>query len=92
LVLKVEEAMGLRFILLVAWLIPLAAASALLYSEFMLPAASQPETNRAMRTRMCLEHANLVRAEPANDDARVAVEECMGAGYITQAEGIKAID
>ena len=84
--------MDLRFILLAVWLLPLAGAGMLLYSEFVLPTASAPETNRAMRTRMCLEHADLARSEPANSNARVAVEECMGAGYITQAEGIKAID
>ena len=61
-------------------------------SEFMLPVASPPETNRAMRTRMCLEHADLARSEPANDAARIAVEECVGSGYITEAQGIKAID
>lgn len=84
--------MDLRFILATAWLTPLALAAGVLYSEFMLPAASPPETNRAMRTRMCLEHSDLTRAEPANANARVAVEECMGSGYLTQAEGIKAID
>lgn len=84
--------MDLRFILLAAWLIPLAGAGALLYSEFMLPAASPPETNGAMRTRMCMEHADLARNEPANANARTAVEECLGSGYISQAEGIKAID
>ena len=84
--------MDVRVILLVAWLVPLAGAAVLLYSELMIPAASPPETNRAMRTRMCLEHANLVRSEPANGNAAVAVEECVEAGYITEAEGIKAID
>lgn len=84
--------MGLRFILLTTWLVPLGAVAALLYSEFMVPVAAPPETNRAMRTRMCLEHADLARNEPANNNARVAVEECVGSGYITHAEGIKAID
>ena len=84
--------MGLRFILTVIWLMPLAASAALLYYEFMIPAASLPETNRAMRTRMCLEHANLARNEPANNVARVAVDECVVSGYITEAEGIKVID
>lgn len=84
--------MGLRFILTVIWLMPLAASVALLYHEFMVPARSMPETNRAMRTRMCLEHADLARREPANDTARVAVGECVVSGYITQAEGITAID
>lgn len=84
--------MGLRFILLTAWLIPLAAAGTLLYWHYLAPAASPAETNRAMRTRMCLEHADLAKAEPANDIARGAVDECVGSGYITEAEGIKAID
>lgn len=84
--------MDLRSILILAWAIPLGAAGALLYHEYMMPTASPPETNRAMRTRMCLEHADLARAEPANAVAKVAVDECVGSGYITQAEGIKAID
>jgi len=84
--------MGLRFILATIWLMPIAASAALLYYEFMIPAASLPETNRAMRTRMCLEHANLARSEPANDVARVAVDECVISGYLTEAEGIKAVD
>ncbi|MGV3552546.1 hypothetical protein [Rhizobium sp.] len=84
--------MDLRSILLVAWAIPLGAAGALLYHEYMMPSAAGPETNRAMRTRMCLQHADLARAEPENAIARVAVEECVGSGYITHAEGIKAID
>jgi hypothetical protein len=84
--------MGLRFILSVIWLLPLVASAGLLYYEFMVPASALPETNRAMRTRMCLEHADLARSEPANTTARVAVDECVGSGYITEAEGIKAID
>jgi hypothetical protein len=84
--------MGLRFILTTIWLMPLAASAALLYHEFMMPAAQLPETNRAMRTRMCLEHADLARNEPANDTARLAVEECVVSGYITEADGIKSVD
>lgn len=84
--------MGLRFVLSMIWLLPLVASTGLLYYEFMVSTAVLPETNRAMRTRMCLEHADLARNEPANDTARLAVEECVGSGYITQAEGIKAID
>lgn len=84
--------MGLRLILGTIWLMPLAVIAGLLYQEFMLPAASLPQTNQAMRTRMCLEHAELARREPANAVARAAVEDCMGSGYITHAEGIKAID
>jgi len=84
--------MGLRFILTLIWLMPLAASTALLYYEFMMPASSLPETNRAMRTRMCLEHAKLARNEPANDSARLAVDECVISGYITEADGIKAVD
>lgn len=84
--------MGLRFILTMIWLLPLVASGGLLYYEFMIPATSLPETNRAMRTRMCQEHADLARNEPANSAARVAVEECVGSGYITQVEGLTAID
>lgn len=84
--------MGLRFILTVIWLMPLAASAALLYYEFMIPTSALPETNRAMRTRMCLEHADLARNEPGNSNAQVAVDECVVSGYITEAEGIKAID
>ena len=84
--------MGLRLILAMIWLLPLAASAGLLYYEFMVPAASLPETNRAMRTRMCQQHADLARNEPANNVARIAVEECVGAGYLTQAEGLTAID
>lgn len=84
--------MGLRFILTLIWLLPLIASAGLLYYEFMVPAASLPETNRAMRTRMCQEHADLARIEPGNSRARAAVDECVVSGYITQAEGITAID
>lgn len=84
--------MGLRVILLTIWLMPLAAVGGLLYYEFMMPGTSLPETNRAMRTRMCLEHADLARTEPANDAARIAVDECVFAGYITEADRKTAID
>lgn len=84
--------MGLRFILGIIWLLPLVAGGGLLYHEFMMAPASLPETNRAMRMRMCQEHADLARNDPANDAARVAVEECVGSGYLTQAEGLTAID
>ncbi|MBX9455733.1 MAG: hypothetical protein KL863_06710 [Rhizobium sp.] len=84
--------MGLRHILFMSWLLPLMAIAGLLYNEFAVPAASLPETNRAMRERMCQEHVDLARTEPVNDVARTAVEECLGSGYITHAEGITAID
>lgn len=84
--------MGLRLILATIWLLPMAAVVGLLYYEFMMPAASLPETNRAMRARMCREHVDLARIEPANDAARVAVEECVVSGYISKADGITAID
>lgn len=84
--------MGLRLILATIWLLPLLASVGLLYYEFMIPAASLPETNRAMRTRMCQEHADLARNEPANSAARLAVEECVGSGYMTHAEGLTSID
>ena len=84
--------MGLRFILAMIWLLPLVASAGLLYYEFMVPAASLPETNRAMRTRMCQQHAELARIEPDNNTARTAVDECVVSGYITQAEGLTAID
>jgi hypothetical protein len=84
--------MGLRFVLSMIWLLPLVASAGLLYYEFMVSTAALPETNRVMRTRMCLEHADLARTEPANDTARAAVDECVGSGYITHAEGITAID
>jgi hypothetical protein len=87
-----EDPVGLRFILATIWLLPLVASAGLLYYEFMIPATSLPETNRAMRTRMCQEHADLARSEPANNTARVAVEECVVSGYLTQTEGLTAID
>lgn len=82
----------MRLILTMIWVMPLAASAGLLYYEFMMPAGSLPETNRAMRTRMCLEHADLARSEPGNDTARAAVDQCVVSGYITQAEGLTAID
>lgn len=82
----------MRLFLTMIWLMPLVASAGLLYYEFMVPATSLPETNRAMRTRMCLEHANLARNEPRNNTARVAVDECVISGYISQAEGLTAID
>ena len=84
--------MGLRLILTTIWLLPLVASAGLLYFELVVSATTLPETNRAMRTRMCLEHADLARSEPANNFARVAVEECVGSGYITHADGLTAID
>ena len=84
--------MSLRLIFAVAWLLPLSAAAALLYYEFMIPGSPLAETNRAMRERMCLEHVDLAQTEPSNDLARKAIEECMSGGYLTQAEGLTAID
>lgn len=84
--------MSLRLIFATAWLLPIAAAVALLYYEFMIPGSPLVETNRAMRERMCREHVDLVRAEPANGLARQAIEECTSSGYLTQAEGLTAID
>lgn len=84
--------MGLRLVLVLVWSMPLAIIAGLLYSEFMVPAADPPETNRAMRERMCREHAELAQIEPANEAARAAVGECVDSGYITRAEGITAID
>jgi len=84
--------MSLRLIFATAWLLPLAAAAALLYYEFMIPGSPLVETNRGMRERMCREHVYLVRSEPANNLARDAVEECTTSGYLTQAEGLTAID
>jgi hypothetical protein len=82
----------MRFVLFTAWVVPLAAVAGLLYYEFLIPAAPLPETNTAMRTRMCREHVDLAKSEPANEIARTAVRECLDAGYITQADGITAID
>ena len=84
--------MSLRLIFATAWLLPIAAAVALLYYEFMIPGSPMVETNRAMRERMCREHVDLVRAEPSNGLARQAIEECTDSGYLTQAEGLMAID
>lgn len=84
--------MGLRLILATIWLMPLVACAGLLYYEFMVPAGAPEETNRAMRTRMCQEHADLARNEPTNDVARNAVEECLVSGYLTQTDGLTAID
>jgi hypothetical protein len=84
--------MGLRLVLAVVWSMPLAIIAGLLYHEFMVPAAAPLETNRAMRERMCREHADLARSEPANTGARSAVLECVDAGYLTRADGISAID
>ena len=84
--------MGLRVILLTIWLMPLVGVVGLLYYEFMMTATSLPETNRAMRERMCREHVDLARSEPANATAKTAIGECLDAGYLTQAEGITAID
>jgi hypothetical protein len=84
--------MSLRLVFATAWLLPIAAAAALLYYEFMIPGSPLEETNRGMRQRMCREHVVLVQTEPANGLARDAVEECMVSGYLTQAEGLTAID
>lgn len=84
--------MGLRYILLIVWIMPLAAIAGLLYHDLVVPAPAPQETNRAMRTRMCREHVDLARTEPKNALARTAVDECVAAGYITSAEGISAIE
>jgi hypothetical protein len=84
--------MSLRLIFATAWLLPLAAAAALLYYEIMVPGTPLVETNRGMRERMCREHVDLARNEPANALARGAIEECTSSGYLTRAEGLTAID
>ncbi|MCB1446572.1 MAG: hypothetical protein KDJ87_12490 [Rhizobiaceae bacterium] len=84
--------MSLRLILMAVWGLPLAMAAGLLYYEFMMPAPQTTVTNRAMRERMCREHVDLARTEPANGTARVAIAECVDSGYLTQAEGLTAID
>jgi len=84
--------MSLRLIFATAWLLPLAAAAALLYYELLIPGSPLVETNRGMRERMCREHVDLAQTEPSNTLAREAIDECMTSGYLTQAEGLTAID
>ena len=84
--------MSLRFVIAIVWGMPLALIVGLLYHEFMMPSAAPLETNRAMRARMCREHADLARIEPGNDLARTAVGECLAAGYISRTDGNIAID
>lgn len=84
--------MGIRHILLLNWMLPVLAIAALLYNEYAVPASPPPETNRAMRERMCQEHVDLARTDPGDDAVKTAVAECLGSGYITHAEGITAID
>jgi hypothetical protein len=82
----------IRVIIATAWLLPLAAVGGLLYYDLMMAAVSLPETNRAMRERMCREHVDLARNEPENDVARTAIGECVTGGYLTRADGLHAID
>jgi len=84
--------MSLRLIFATAWILPIAAAAGLLYYELMVPGTPLVETNRGMRERMCREHVDLARNEPANALALGAIEECTSSGYLTRVEGLTAID
>jgi len=42
------------------------------------------ETNSGMRVRMCREHIDTAKAEPNNEAARQAVDDCVMAGYLSR--------
>ena len=84
--------MSLRFIFVVSWALPVLMLAWIVYHE--RTTLNQPimETNSKMRIRMCREHIVTAKADPADDVAKQAVEDCATAGYISKDEIKTAID
>ena len=84
--------MSLRFILIICWLMPMTVLVPILYEEFRPRTEPVVETNSKMRIRMCREHIDAARSNPADQDAEDAVAECVTAGYISGEELKTAMD
>lgn len=84
--------MGLRTILIICWMMPLALIVPILYQKHIAPPESVRESNTNMRVRMCREHIQTAKANPGDEVARTAVDECVVAGYITGKEADVVID
>ncbi|MDB5525129.1 MAG: hypothetical protein JWM58_2892 [Rhizobium sp.] len=84
--------MSLRFIFVVSWALPVLMLAWILYHE--RTTLNQPviETNSKMRIRMCREHIDTAKADPADTLAKQAVDDCVTAGYISKDEIKTAID
>lgn len=84
--------MSLRFVLVVSWACPLLLLAWVVYHEVAAPNQPVIETNSRMRVRMCLEHVDAARANPADDAAKQAVDDCILAGYISNSQAGTAVD
>lgn len=84
--------MSLRFVLLISWSLPLGLLAAILYHEYATEAAPIVETNSKMRIKMCREHIDSAKQDPADNVARKAIEDCTTAGYLTRKEVELALD
>ena len=84
--------MSLRFIFVVSWTLPVMMLVWIVYHE--RTTSNQPiiETNSKMRIRMCHEHIDTAKADPADRLAKQAVEDCATAGYISKDQIKTAID
>jgi hypothetical protein len=85
-------AMSLRFVLLVSWSLPALLLGWIAFHEYATDAQPVVETNSNMRVRMCREHVDTAKANPADDIARQAVKECGDAGYLSRQEVELALD
>jgi hypothetical protein len=84
--------MSLRFVLVVSWSLPALLLGWIAFHEYATPRQPVVETNSKMRVRMCREHMEAARADPADDIARQATRECADAGYLSQQEVELALD
>lgn len=84
--------MSLRFVLVVSWAFPIMLLAWVVYHEVATVAPPVVETNARMRIRMCREHVDTAAANPKDDIAKQAVEECVMAGYITSHDAGTALD
>jgi hypothetical protein len=84
--------MSLRFVLVVSWFLPGLLLGWIAYHEYGAQAERIAETNSKMRIRMCREHMEAARTDPADDIARQAARECADAGYLTRREVEFALD
>jgi hypothetical protein len=84
--------MSLRFVLVVSWSMPALLLAWIFYHEYGTQAQPVVETNSNMRIRMCREHMQTAKADPADDVAREAIKECGNAGYLSPKEVELALD
>lgn len=84
--------MGLRFVLLISWALPLGLLATILYHKYTSETAPVVETNARMRIKMCREHIDTARQDPTDSVTRKAVEDCANAGYLTRKEIELALD